>query len=103
LPSNLSWFHHYGKVSMTELKRLVLEYRSGELVVRCLYLSKGDSNPGTKTRMKEVASLTRGGLEQALEALEDGPECVGTSGFTTREDVLLASTSPSEAKLVKGA
>jgi hypothetical protein len=41
--------------------------------------------------------------EQALEALEGGAECVGTSGFTTREDVLLATTSPSEAKLVKGA
>ena len=44
-----------------------------------------------------------GELEQALEALEGGAECVGTSGFTTREDVLLATTSPSEAKLVKGA
>jgi hypothetical protein len=27
----------------------------------------------------------------------------GTSGFITREDVLLATTSPNEAKLVKGA
>jgi len=42
-------------------------------------------------------------LEQALEALEGGAECVGTSGFTTREEVLMATTSPSEAKLVKGA
>jgi hypothetical protein len=42
-------------------------------------------------------------LEQALEALGTWAECVGTSGFTTREDVLLATTSPSEAKLVKGA
>jgi hypothetical protein len=42
-------------------------------------------------------------LEQALEALDGTVECVGTSGFTTREDVLLATTSPSEAKLVKGA
>jgi len=89
--------------AMTELKRLVLDFRTGELVVRCLYRSKGNSNPGTKTRTKEVASLTRAGLEQALEALEGGAECVGTSGFTTREDVLLATTSPSEAKLVKGA
>jgi len=88
---------------MNELKRLVLDFRTDELVVRCLYRSKGDSNPGTKTRKKEAASLTRAGLEQALEALEVGTECVGTSGFTTREDVLLASTSPSEAKLVKGA
>jgi hypothetical protein len=42
-------------------------------------------------------------LEQALEALDAGAECVGTSGVTTREDVLLATTSPNEAKLVKGA
>jgi hypothetical protein len=42
-------------------------------------------------------------LEQALEALGARAECVGTSGFTTREDVLLATTSPNEAKLVKGA
>ncbi len=40
-------------------------------------------------------------LEQALEAL--GTECVGMSEFSTREDVLLATTSPSEAKLVKRA
>jgi hypothetical protein len=90
------------EIGMT-LQRLVLDYRNGELVVRCLYRSKGDSNPSTKTRTNEVASLTRTGLEQALEALEDGVECVGTSGFTTREDVLLATTSPNEAKLVKGA
>ena len=42
-------------------------------------------------------------LEQALEALEAGAKCVGTLGFTTREDVLLATTSPSAAKLVKEA
>jgi hypothetical protein len=83
------------------LQRLVLDYRSGELVVRCLYRSKGNSNPGTKTRTKEVSTLAKSGLEQALQALEGGAECVGTSGFTTREDVLLATTSSSEAKLVK--
>jgi hypothetical protein len=88
------------------LQRLVLDYRSGELVVRCLYHSKGDSNPGTKIRRREVTELAREGLTQALEALEGGVECVGTSGFTTREDVLLASTSPDAlqtARQVKGA
>jgi hypothetical protein len=74
---------------MNELKRLVLDFRTGELVVRCLYRSSSGPRPGTKGRMKEVASLTRTGLEQALEPLEAGAECVGTSGFTTREDVLL--------------
>jgi hypothetical protein len=29
------------------LQRLVLDFRSEELVVRCLYRSKGESNPGT--------------------------------------------------------
>jgi len=88
---------------MTELKRLVLDYRRGELVVRCLYRTEGGAGPNTKARRREVEKLTRKGLTQALEALEGGAECVGTSGFTTREDVLLATTSPSEAKLVKGA
>jgi hypothetical protein len=87
------------------LQRLVLDYRSeaGELVVRCLYRSSLDGpNPGTKARTGEVTELARAGLRDALEALEDA-ECVGTSGFTQREDVLLATTSPNEAKLVKGA
>ena len=62
-------------------QRLVLGFRSGELVVRCLYCSKGDSNPGTKGR-REVAVLTRTGLPQALEVLEAGVDVdmVGTSG-----------------------
>ena len=42
-------------------------------------------------------------LEQALEALGARAECVGPSGFTTREDVLLATASSDAAKLVKGA
>ena len=85
------------------LQRLVLDYRSGELVIRCLYRSKGDSNPGTKTRRREVSGLVRTGLEQALEALEGRVDVVGTSGFTTREDVLLATTSSDAPKLMKGA
>jgi hypothetical protein len=88
---------------MTELQRLVLDYRSGELVVRCLYRSQGGPNPGTKARSRVVAELARSGLEHALEALEGDAECVGNSGFTTREDVLLVTTSPNKAKLVKGA
>jgi hypothetical protein len=73
---------------MTNLKRLVLDYRSGELVVRCLYRSDGATGPGTKTRTREVSQLIRTGLEDALTALEGDVEMVGTSGFTTREDVL---------------
>jgi len=63
-------------------QRLVLGFRSGELVVRCLYCSKGDSNPGTKGRRREAAALTRTGLPHALEVLEAGVDVdmVGTSG-----------------------
>jgi hypothetical protein len=42
-------------------------------------------------------------LEQALEALGARAECVGTSEFPTRKDVLLVTASPDTAKLVKGA
>jgi hypothetical protein len=85
-----------------DLQRLVLDYRSGELVVRCLYRSEDGPNPGTKTRTREVAELARAGLREALEALEGGAECVGTSGFTAREDVLFATYSSHAAKPVKG-
>jgi hypothetical protein len=75
---------------MSQLQRLVVDYRSGELVMRVLYRSKGDSNPGTKVRAREVTDLARSGLRDALEALEDGEATMcGTSGYTTREDVLL--------------
>jgi hypothetical protein len=84
------------------LQRLVLDYRTGELVVRCLYRSSLDGpNPGTVRRRREVTDLCRMGLERALASLEGGAEVVGTSGFTQREDVLLATTSPDAAKLVK--
>ena len=86
------------------LQRLVLDFRSGGLVVRCLYRRTDGPNPGTKSRAREVTELTRTGLQDALEALEGGAECVGTSGFTTREDVLLATTSPvSERPMKRGA
>jgi hypothetical protein len=77
---------------MSQLQRLVLDYRSGELVMRVLYRSSLDSpNSGTKARARVVADLAREGLHQALASLEGseaGAECVGTSGFTTREDIL---------------
>jgi hypothetical protein len=73
------------------LQRLVLDFRTGELVVRCLYCSKGDSNPGTKGRRREVLDLARGGLGAALEALEGRVDVVGTSGITTREVIFLCT------------
>lgn len=71
------------------LQRLVLDYRTGELGVRCLYRGEVDENPGTVRRRREVTDLVREGLRQALTALEGGRvDMVGTSGYTTREDVL---------------
>jgi hypothetical protein len=81
----------------------VVEVKAEELVLRVLYRSKGDSNPGTVRRRREVEELCRSGLRQALAALEGGADMVGTSGFTQREDVILLTTSPDAAKLVKGA
>jgi hypothetical protein len=75
-----------------QLQRIVVDLRREELVLRVLYRSDGRSNPGTKARVREVRDLARAGLQDALEALEGGAECVGTSGFTTREDVILCTT-----------
>jgi hypothetical protein len=78
------------------IQRLILGFRSegGDLVVRCLYRTQDGPNPGTQARTKVIADLARRGLTQALEALDGGAECVGTSGYAIREDVLLATTSP---------
>jgi hypothetical protein len=84
------------------LQRLVLTFNPDAVEIRALYRQKNGPNPGTKARAKEVTELARSSLTQALESL-DSAECVGTSGFTTREDVLLATTSSDTAKIVKGA
>ena len=73
------------------MQRLVLDYRSGELVVRCLYRTEDTAGPNTKARRREVSGLVRNGLERALEALESCVDVVGTSGFTIREDVVLCT------------
>jgi hypothetical protein len=90
---------------MTRLQRLVLDYRSGELVMRVLYRSEDGPGPDTKGRRREVTDLTREGLRQALASLEGRVDIVGTSGFTTREDIVLCTarggTAPDEHKTVK--
>jgi hypothetical protein len=73
------------------LQRLVLDFRTGELVVRCLYHSSSGPGPHTKARRREVSELTRERLSAALEALEGRVDVVGTSGFTTREDIVLCT------------
>jgi hypothetical protein len=84
---------------MNELERLVIETKPEELVIRVLYRSKGDSSPSSKARRREVTELTKAGLRDALAALEGDAEVVGTSGFTTREDLLsVALPGPDEAR-----
>ena len=74
---------------MSQLQRLVVDYRTGELVVRYMYRSEDGPRPGTKARTREVTALARSGLRDALEALdESGAECVGTSGYEVREDTI---------------
>jgi hypothetical protein len=79
--------------SPSEVRRIVLTFRSGELVVHTLYGSKAPDSPtpNTKARLTEVTELTRQGLQDALKALEGGAECVGSSGFAQREDVRTSS------------
>ena len=70
------------------LQRLVVDFRTEELVVRCLYRTEGEAGPNTKARRREVSELTRAGLTAVLEALEGDVHVVGTSGFAQREDLL---------------
>ncbi len=83
------------------LQRLILDYRAGELVLRVLYRRQDGPNTGTVRRRREVEDLARSGLQAALKALEGDVEVVGTSGFTQKEDVLLATTSPAADNLAK--
>jgi hypothetical protein len=70
------------------LQRLVLTFKPEEIVMHALYRSEAGPNPGTKVRTREVEDLVREGLQHALQLLQGDVEIVGTSGFTTREDVL---------------
>jgi hypothetical protein len=89
------------------VSRIVLTFKDDELVIHTLYRTQElGPNPSTKARARVVQDLTRRGLSCALQALANGsPEAslVGTSGFTQREDVLLAATSPNAQQLVRGA
>jgi hypothetical protein len=77
------------------LERLVIDYRSGELVVRALYQRslEASPNPGTVKRRREVSELVRTGLQDALEALAGDVTMAGTSGFSVREDIMVASAA----------
>ncbi len=64
--------------------------------MRVLYRSQDGPGPNTKARQREVVTeLARTGLRDDLEALKGDVTRAGTSGFTTREDIVLC-TKPSE-------
>ena len=90
-------------MTQASLQRFIIAFKPKEVVLHALYRTQDGLNPGTKARTREVAELTRAGLRDALEALEEGAECVGTSRFTTRVDVLLVTTSPKAVQQAKGA
>ncbi len=85
------------------LSHLIITFKPKENFLHALYRTQDGPGPNTKAHRREVTELARTGLEQALEALEGGAECVGTVGFTSREDVLLATASPASATRVKRA
>ncbi len=81
----------------TSLQRLTLTFKPEELIVHALYRTDEGPNPGTKARRREVSGLAREGLREALSALEGDVTVVGTSGCTTREDIMLANRKESAA------
>jgi len=85
-------------------QRLVLTFTREGIEIRTLYRTKHGHKGGTKACHWEITELTRTGLTQALDALESdtGVEVVWTRGFTTREDILLATASPDARLLGRG-
>jgi hypothetical protein len=81
----------------TSLQRLVLTFKPEELIVHALYRTQDGPGPNTKARRREVSGLVREGLREALSALEGDVEVVGTSGYTTREDIMVANRKESAA------
>jgi hypothetical protein len=88
---------------MTQLQRLVVEFKAEELIIRALYRSSLDGpNPSTVRRRRQVEDLARDGLRQALTALEGDAALVGCSGFTQREDFLVVDTKDARAIAEEG-
>jgi hypothetical protein len=89
---------------MTQLQRLVVEFKPEELIIRALYKTDDAAKlgPNTKARTREVTDLAKSGLRDALEALGGDVTMCGTSGFTQRED-LLSLPRPDELSEAKAA
>jgi hypothetical protein len=83
---------------MTQLQRLIITFKPEELIIHALYRSQDGPNPGTQARGKEVSELTREGLREALRALEGRVDVVGTSGYSVREDIMVAEVRLGQAK-----
>ncbi len=84
---------------MDGLHRLVLEFKPDGIQARVLYRTTSGAGPGTKARAREVRELTREGLHRALRALDAGDVAdLGTSGFTTREDIFLCTDRGAEPR-----
>jgi hypothetical protein len=77
---------------MTQLQRLIITFKPEETIMHALYRTQDGPGPNTKARRREVEELTREGLRQALASLGGETTLVGCSGFTQRQDVLLADT-----------
>jgi hypothetical protein len=73
------------------LQRLVLTFKPEGVEIRALYRTQDGPAPDTKARRREVSELARTGLTQALEALEERVDLVGTSGYEAREDTMMMS------------
>jgi hypothetical protein len=84
---------------MTSLRRIILTFKGEEISIHVLYQASEaeDLGPNTKKRLRHTTELARHGLQDALDALNSSCTCVGTSGFTQREDVLLVDTMPKGA------
>ena len=83
-------------------KRIILTFKGEEIYVHVLYQASVAENlgPNTKKRLRHTTELVREGLRKAIESLDSEAGrcmCVGTSGFTQREDVLLVDTMPKGA------
>jgi hypothetical protein len=83
-------------------KRIILTFKGEEIYVHVLYQASVAENlgPNTKKRLRHTTELVREGLREAIESLDSEAGrcmCVGTSGFTQREDVLLVDTMPKGA------
>jgi hypothetical protein len=88
-------------MTSASLRRLILTFKGEEISIHVLYQAGEEASlgPNTKKRLRHTTELARHGLQDALAALDSEASCacVGTSGFTQREDILSIDTMPKGA------